>query len=257
MGAKEEYEARKAAQETRRAIQQESRKKRPWWFRHPDPIAKFTGWVAIYTLVLAVATIGSAYILYKTDVTLYDTFVIAQRPWLSVKTAIASPLTLEGETLTIKLALTIKNTGRRPALSVYWYAAFTASPYYPNPTWENDGPPSFPSGTMADIQKIVCRANMTLQLGQGQGPSIFPDEQHTAEVTAKFYKTSASAGRFPSDVVVCIAYQTGFEEPPKNPWNDPTGRFTANAYRIEGADSYAPSLDSDRLKLRQIGSLAE
>src|SRR5437868_8486419 len=85
MGAKEEYKARNAARDARRAEQEEAKKKVFWWFWHPDPVAKFTGWVAIYTGVLAAATIGTGVVLYKTDVTLYDTLLATQRPWVSVE----------------------------------------------------------------------------------------------------------------------------------------------------------------------------
>ena len=118
MGAKEEYEARKAAQEARRSEQSEAKKRNVYWFRHPDPVAKFTGWVAIYTLVLAVATIGSGFILYKTDLTLYETLLATQRPWISVEIAPISDLFINPGSMDGQFRFSLKNVGKSPAISV-------------------------------------------------------------------------------------------------------------------------------------------
>jgi hypothetical protein len=75
MGAKENYEARKAAEKAKRTAEKESR----WWFSQRAPIDRFTGWLVVWTALLFVATIGSAAILWKNDETLHETLVETQK----------------------------------------------------------------------------------------------------------------------------------------------------------------------------------
>jgi hypothetical protein len=71
MGAKENYEARNAAEKAKRDASKESR----WWFNQLAPIDRFTGWLVAWTALLFVATIISAAVLFITDHTLKDTLV--------------------------------------------------------------------------------------------------------------------------------------------------------------------------------------
>ena len=82
MTTKEEYEARKAREQSRRQRNLEKREsaaaeaalaQKPFW-RHPDKIVRYTGSLQLYTLALFVATlalfgasVGTAIILYNTD----------------------------------------------------------------------------------------------------------------------------------------------------------------------------------------------
>src|SRR5687768_8291309 len=77
MGTKEQYEARKRAEDAK------SDQKR-WWFRQPNPIDRFTGWLVAWTALLFLGTLGSALVLIKTDLTLHETLVATQRPWLAI-----------------------------------------------------------------------------------------------------------------------------------------------------------------------------
>ena len=112
MGVREQYEAKKAADQ-RRA---EERKPTPWWWLgQRDPIARFSKWLVIYTFFLFVATVGSAVVLLITDHTFNDQLkamqgqldemreaskqtrqqlAIAeseQRPWITVAQAARTP----------------------------------------------------------------------------------------------------------------------------------------------------------------------
>jgi hypothetical protein len=71
MGAKENYEARKAAEKAKR----EARKNRRWWFNQSVPIDRFTGWLVTWTALLFIATVINAGVLWKTDNTLHDTLL--------------------------------------------------------------------------------------------------------------------------------------------------------------------------------------
>jgi hypothetical protein len=53
MGAVEEYKARNAEREARRAEKQKPPKKEPWFFNQPQAIGRFTAWLVIATVVLA------------------------------------------------------------------------------------------------------------------------------------------------------------------------------------------------------------
>src|ERR1700722_17563379 len=67
MGAIEEYKARTAAREARKAEKQKPPEKRFWWFNQPVPIDRFTGWLVAWTALLFLATIGNVIILKHTD----------------------------------------------------------------------------------------------------------------------------------------------------------------------------------------------
>jgi hypothetical protein len=69
MGAKENYEARKAAEKAKQEADRGDR----WWFNQRTPIDRFTGWLVAWTFLLFIATIGSAVVLWKTDNTLHET----------------------------------------------------------------------------------------------------------------------------------------------------------------------------------------
>ena len=63
MGAREQYEANKRAEETKVD-------KKKWWFKQTAPIDRFTGWLVAWTALLFIATVLNAAILYVTDHTL-------------------------------------------------------------------------------------------------------------------------------------------------------------------------------------------
>jgi hypothetical protein len=112
MGAREEYEARKAADEARRKKQSEPHKKEPWWFNQALPIDRFTGWLMIYTLVMAIATLLSAAILFKTDHTLKETMVFGQRAYVGIN--VMAGLRMTPQTV----SFTYENFGQTPAKEV-------------------------------------------------------------------------------------------------------------------------------------------
>lgn len=81
-------------------------------------IANWTAVVGAFTIVLAIATAASGYVLWQTDHTLKDTMVFGQRAYVGIN--IAANLTLDSE----KAALTFENFGQTPAKNVkafsYW-----------------------------------------------------------------------------------------------------------------------------------------
>jgi hypothetical protein len=76
---KEEYEARKNAAEA-------EQDKQRWWFNKSDPMAKLTGWLVAFTGLLVIATVGTIWVLKKTD----DTLRAGQRAFVFVKRPISS-----------------------------------------------------------------------------------------------------------------------------------------------------------------------
>lgn len=83
-----------------------------WWFNNPDKVAKFTGWVAFFTLALAITAGLQTCILDNQLNEMRD----EQRPWLSVQGFPASGLsyTDKGQP-TLTIVSVLKNIGRRPA----------------------------------------------------------------------------------------------------------------------------------------------
>jgi hypothetical protein len=119
MGAVEEYKARNAAREARRAEKQQPPKKFVWWFREPLPIDRFTGWLVAFTALLFVATIVNAIVLWITDHTLRETLEANNRAWVAVTSAISDAAPVLNQVVTAKVNL--RNSGQSPALKfAYW-----------------------------------------------------------------------------------------------------------------------------------------
>src|SRR5229473_433725 len=89
--------------------------KRPWWFQQTDPVAKFTGWVAIYTLALAiVASLQTCVLNNQLEEARVD-----QRPWISFSAIPVTNLTYERGAAHLALQTIVKNVGHLPAQYVY------------------------------------------------------------------------------------------------------------------------------------------
>jgi hypothetical protein len=92
----------------------------PWWFRQTDPIARFTGWVALFTLVLA-GVAGLQTCVLSNQLT---EMRAEQRPWISLVGSVATDLLYDKDgplkgLPRLVLAITIKNIGHLPAQHVY------------------------------------------------------------------------------------------------------------------------------------------
>src|SRR5438477_6454456 len=81
---------------------------RPWWFKEKEPVARFTGWVAIYAFALATVA-GLQTCILNNQLSEMRT---ENRPWIGIENIKAgalqsdSPLTVE---------ITLRNTGKTPA----------------------------------------------------------------------------------------------------------------------------------------------
>jgi hypothetical protein len=76
-------------------------------------IANWTVVVGAFTVVMAIATVGSGYILWRTDNTLRETLERSQRPWIAPLSAKLLDLPIDG---LIGLQINFANVGREPAL---------------------------------------------------------------------------------------------------------------------------------------------
>ena len=260
MRAKQKYEANQAAYEARRKKQPEPRKRQPWWFKQPLAIDRLTGWLVVYTLILAIATIISAYILARTDSTLRETLIITQRPWLSLNWEAVSSLSYDeksGQKITFNIIAT--NSGHVPAQSVYVSASFAEEPDYPDYSDQF----TFASGTPSAVQAAVCRWHIVYAFGQGIGDTIFPNEKITKTVVARIGSTSIDAWRkefkspnaIPGRVVLCIAYQDGFEAP-RSAFELPKYHLTSKILWINWDTKKSFPVDLKDLKIEEYGSFA-
>lgn len=96
MGAIEEYKARNAARESRRAEKDKPPEKEPWWFKQKLPIDRFTGWLVAWTALLFVATIANAVILHSTDDKIKESYAVVQRPFVTAREVIIDPNLMPG-----------------------------------------------------------------------------------------------------------------------------------------------------------------
>jgi hypothetical protein len=138
MGAIEEYRARNIARDARRTQKKKPPDRVRWWFNHPVPIDRFTGWLVAWTALLFIATVANVVVLNHTDEKIgvqakiaadqakimrnqLDVMEADQRPWISMVAMpkIASPLhMITSSWATVDLTFTIKNSGRLPARRV-------------------------------------------------------------------------------------------------------------------------------------------
>ena len=142
---------------------------RPWWFKEPLPIDRFTGWIVIWTYLLFVATVGLGIVAYMqwrelrdTDKTLRDTLVSTQRAWVAPSdVAIASPVAGQP----VSFSLKFQNTGREPALDLYsHFVAF--------------GDTTDTNGADGAHQRIVDEMNSCLRIDRDETTAgvIFPNQ---------------------------------------------------------------------------------
>jgi hypothetical protein len=133
----DEYKARNAARETKQRGRQDNaerirRESLPFW-KQPDKVAKYTGYLQLYTLVLTIATcalvaatIKTAIILHSTDERIGEQvssmqrqlslMEFDQRPWVGIFKVKAPVPILPGQGFSAEI--TVKNGGKSPALNV-------------------------------------------------------------------------------------------------------------------------------------------
>ncbi len=131
-----------------------------WWFKHPGPIERLTGWLVLWTALLFVGTTASAIILWRTDRTLHETLDASNRAWISIVDASLDNTLIENKP--ILGSVTYQNIGKSPALKAN-YIMFLQALKKNDPTTARE--------TLADD---VCRAVIPGNL------AIFPSEKHAS-----------------------------------------------------------------------------
>lgn len=91
-------------------------KREPWWFNQPNPIDRFTGWLVAVTLLLCIATVINAYILWITDHTLRDTLEANNRAWIAITAAVLESNPALDQPIQVRLHY--RNSGQSPALKL-------------------------------------------------------------------------------------------------------------------------------------------
>jgi hypothetical protein len=142
--ARERYESRK---------RESSRSRRApfWWLGQRDPLARFTGWLAVATVCLCIATLASVVALIITDRTLKNTAERQLRAYIAVENMHASTAVD-----TTVLQFFIVNNGQTPARKLigafnYQYIPFGLSL-----------PPTF---NYEDVPQGAFRSVLTLNPG--------------------------------------------------------------------------------------------
>lgn len=174
---------------------------RRWWHREADPVARITGWLALWTGMLFLATIALVVVatlqwqeLRDTDHHIaqqLDIMRAGQRAWVSVgQIELDGPLILLDGKAQVSIKVPLKNTGNLPALKV-----ISVIHLYPNRLTE------FPPD-----------CNKTAHEG-GFGYTLFPGEASphgfswsaTTEAGGRTTPLPES-GRFSVGIVGCVLY---------------------------------------------------
>jgi hypothetical protein len=226
MGAKENYEARKAAYQAKR----EADKSKRWWFNQRAPIDRFTGWLVTWTFLLFIATVINAGVLWKTDSTLHDTLLETKKSAdaaedsanaakaaveLSDKTAerqLRAYINVETTNLSwnkgvATVAVSVRNAGQTPASGMVFRGIIATNDDIPLgamlPSSFGDAPANFIVGDQ-DVAKV------TRILGQGR------EETFTIVSSgAPFIKKPPPKTKFPRKLFVigAIYYNDIFGKP--------------------------------------------
>jgi hypothetical protein len=97
-----------------------------------DPLARYTKWLGVFTGALALATIVSAIVLWKTDTTLQETLIASNRAWLHLEHPIKANETASG-------LIYFGNVGHAAATNVGHHsegASVAIGSYHPGPPEE-------------------------------------------------------------------------------------------------------------------------
>lgn len=129
-----------------------------WWFNHPGPIERLTGWLVLWTALLFVGTMSSTMVLWRTDITLRETLDASNRAWISVVDASLDSEPADGAP--ILGSLTYQNIGRAPALNANYVMFLQGIP-------ENDA-----AGARKTLSDDICRTVIPGHL------AMFPSEKY-------------------------------------------------------------------------------
>jgi hypothetical protein len=170
--SRELYEARKAERQavTERRRQEHLESGTRFW-RHPDRLLRYTGWLQAYTLALSLGTIAlfvatgiSALILHNTDVTVrgqLDEMKAARRPWVAIVPQIDGDAYFDAKGFPLPITFDLHNTGLSPALGAVV------------------GIHTFPNGFIGYFPEIERECNIEPKMGELFGIDVFPNEHKT------------------------------------------------------------------------------
>jgi hypothetical protein len=181
---REQYAARKAADDCRRRERGAPKERGPIFFFHPDPLVKFNGYLAIFTLLLVVVTAISVAVLWKTDATLHETLVAANRAWISPQT-VRLTSDIEIWTPATSIQVIYENVGRFPALNLNHA--------------EEGGARAIPEG-FAEWEQLDFGENHTCKslTPLRGGPTVYPSQHFGGELT---YELKPDQSRNPANVI--------------------------------------------------------
>jgi hypothetical protein len=277
-----EYEARKAAESARQQAKREQlerdakarrdrrreialSKKR--FFCHPDKTVRYTGYLQLFTAVLAVATaalvaatVYSAFVLHSTDEKIgsqvkamsqqLELMEADQRPWISAKTTFDGDISYEPEGLVVPFKFDIKNPGKSPAHHVFAQAMMFDHQM-------------FSLGAFARTQGSLCDAASTVTRRAdgraGMDYTLFPGDTEVLADTPIFLrehieKSRPKTGRFViiPYLVVCVDYRDNSGQRHRSAFlywitNDPVGGLNLDESPIQ----------KNKAKLVPLGSYAD
>jgi hypothetical protein len=213
-------------------------------------IARWTQVLGISTIVLALATIGTACILYRTDGNIekqaslikdqLDEIKADRRPWVFVgDIATAKNLTFDNEGATFALSASMKNSGKSLAKGIN---QFVATHMAPLPSIS--GTPQQIRAAFEQIKGNACASPGAIKdfdsLGGGLlmpgdvSPPPPPDDIIPAKIPVSQFILNQSTKETTLWISTCIAYldDTG------NPHG--TSFITVYSRKIDGRDSYLP-----------------
>jgi hypothetical protein len=130
---------------------------------------------------------------------------LSQRPWISIDTSIASPLTFTpGGTAQVTLKFAVRNSGSTPAKGL------SVQPEMYIPSRDNQDP-------VMERSKL-CEQNRTR--AAGADGILFPKSEFTKFVTfygdaKEIVKESNRTGSFSPAVIVCANYRSTFDDRPR------------------------------------------
>ncbi|QLH69597.1 hypothetical protein [Rhodopseudomonas palustris] len=188
MGLKEDYEAKKAADEDRYNRKQRADKEAKWaresFLRHPDRMIKYTGYLQLYTLVLSVstillfaATIYNAVVLHSTDEKIGESYTAVQRPFVTAKDVIVDENVMPGYWM---FGVRFENNGNTPTYKMNYSSISSLS----LPTDPEDAP--------RDPSQIVSKGTALI----GPKGQYLPEGTQSGILVKTAEELAASRGKY-------------------------------------------------------------
>jgi len=137
-----------------------------------------------------------------------EAFIHSQRPWVSIKTALASPLTYDDQGARITLQVTLENVGQMPAIGVWTRELIFAMNGARDPTKERNALCTDITRTSAEVGQVIFPGSPVIQ-----HYTLILSTSEIEDACRKIFRDSAAdAKMFIPVIIIAVAYRTAIRK---------------------------------------------